>query len=408
MPQTDIIIMSKKEINRYVIIRRLIRKEINGTDAAKLLSLSVRQTKRLKAKVKKRGAVGIIHGNRGKESPLQVPIEEQRNIVALVQEKYYDFGPTLAAEKLLENHGIKRDPKTIRQIMIENNLWKPKVKKQEQHRFWRQRRSNFGEMEQFDGSYHDWFEDRAPKCCLLIAIDDATGIITAGKFVQDEGVFPVFDFWLNYLKKQGKPASIYMDKFSTYKMSQKVAIENHDLKTQFQRALSELQINPIFANSPQAKGRVEKVFKTLQDRLVKELRLNGISDICLANKYLEKTFFPKFNRQFGIEPRSKENFHRSLTAKELNELESIFSRQETRTVQNDFTVSFNNQWYQLTEKQPVTICKRDKLTVEWRLDNSIKLRLRGKYLNYMLIEKDYNRPKVKVPWVIPATISQTN
>lgn len=407
MPQTNILTMSKKEINRYDIIKRLIRKEFNGTDAAKLLVLSIRQIKRLKAKVKKKGPSGLIHGNRGKESPLRVLEKERENIASLIKEKYYDFGPTFAAEKLEEKHGIKRDPKTVRQIMIENHLWMPETKKQEQHRAWRQRRSNFGEMEQFDGSYHNWFESRAPKCCLLLSLDDASGIITAAKFAQDEGVFPVFDFWLNYLKKNGKPASIYMDKFSTYKMSQKTAIDNHDLKTQFQRALSELQIEPIFANSPQAKGRVEKLFETLQDRLVKELRLEGISDIESANKYLVKLFIPKFNKQFGVEPRGKENFHRALSARELKELEGIFSRQEIRTVQNDFTISFGNCWYQLTDKQPATICKRDKLTVELRLDNSIKMRLRGKYLNFVQIEKTYDRKKIKSPWVIPATISQT-
>lgn len=408
MLQPDIIPMSKKEIDRYEVIKRLIRKELNGADAAKILILSIRQTKRLKAKVKERGAIGLIHGNRGKDSPLRVPKEEQDEIVSLIKEKYYDFGPTFAAEKLLGNHRIKRDSKTIRSIMIDNGLWKPSTKKQEMHRSWRQRRSNFGEMEQFDGSYHDWFESRAPKCCLLIAIDDATGKITGGKFVRDEGVFPVFNFWLNYLKKNGKPASIYMDKFSTYKMSQKVAIENHDLKTQFQRALSELQIDPIFANSPQAKGRVEKLFKTLQDRLIKELRLKNISDLESANKYLENTFIPKFNMRFGVEPRGKEDFHRILTAKELKELESIFSKHETRTVQNDFTVSFDNHWYQLTGRQPATICKRDKLTVELRLDNSIRMKLRGKYLNFIQIDKIYTRKNIKTPWVIPATISQIN
>jgi hypothetical protein len=407
MPQTDIIIMSKREIDRYEVIKRLIRKELNGTTAAKLLKLSVRQTKRMKVKIKQKGAKGIIHGNRGKESPLRIPGQERKNIVSLIKEKYYDFGPTFAAEKLEENHGIKRDPKTVRQIMIENHLWAPKAKKQELHRAWRQRRTNFGEMEQFDGSYHHWFEDRAPKCCLLISLDDATGTITAGKFAQNEGVFPVFDFWLSYLKKNGKPVSIYMDKFSTYKMSQKAAIDNHDLKTQFQRALTELQIEPIFANSPQAKGRVEKLFETLQDRLVKELRLKGISEIETANRYLVKIFIPKFNRRFGVEPRGTENFHRGLTAKELKELESVFSKQADRTVQNDFTVSYGNHWYQLTDKQPATVCKRDKVTVELRLDNTIKMRLRGKYLNFVQIEKTYTRNKLKSPWVIPATVSQT-
>src|SRR3989339_535315 len=223
---TFLIPMSQKELNRYDIIKRLIRKEINGSEAANLLTLSTRQIRRLKSKVKEKG-----------------------RITFLLHRHYYDFGPTLAKEKLTEIHHIVHDPKTIRQIMIDEKLWQPKTKRQKsEYRSWRQRKSNFGEMVQFDGSYEHWFEDRADKCCLLAAIDDATGRIIKAKFAQDEGVFPVFNFWLEYLEKQGKPHSIYLDKFSTYKMTRQVALENHDLKTQFQRALEELQIEPIFAN----------------------------------------------------------------------------------------------------------------------------------------------------------------
>jgi len=404
MKEHIILTMSKKEISRYDVIKRLIRKEINGTKAAELIKISIRHAKRLKAAVKKKGAKGLIHGNRGKKGNRGLPAEEHKQIADLLKEKYYDFGPTFAAEKLSEDHQIKHDPKTIRAIMIENDLWKPKSKlKGSFHRSWRQRRSNFGEMEQFDGSYHDWLEGRGPKYCLLLSVDDATGEITDGYFDQHEGVFPVFNFWLNYLTKHGKPRSIYMDKFSTYKMNQKVAVENHDLKTQFQRALEQLQIEPIFANSPQAKGRIEKMFKTLQDRLVKELRLHNISAIEEANRYLKKQFIPAFNRKFGIKPAGDANLHGILSAKELLELPSIFSRQTKRSVQNDFTVSFNNQWYQLTKYQPVTVCKRDRIIVEEHLDGSIKIRLRGKYLNFESIAKNIRVLKKSIPWVLAAS-----
>lgn len=181
-----------------------------------------------------------------------------------------------------------------------------------------------------------------------------------------------------------------------------MALENHDLKTQFQRALEELRIEPIFANSPQAKGRVERLFNTLQDRLIKELRLNNISTINEANVFLEKTFIPAFNTKFSIEPKAKANFHTPLNSKEQKQLASIFSRHTPRIVQNDFTISFKNQWYQLTKDQPATVCKKDQVIIEERLDNTIQIRLRGKYLNYQILPV---RPKKQLqPWVLAATI----
>jgi hypothetical protein len=184
-------------------------------------------------------------------------------------------------------------------------------------------------------------------------------------------------------------------------MTQQVALENHDLKTQFQRALEELRIEPIFANSPQAKGRVERLFGTLQDRLIKELRLNNISTIDEANAFLEKTFIPNFNARFNVEPKAKANLHTPLSLKEQKQLASIFSRQTPRTVQNDFTISFENQWYQLTKNQPVTVCKKDRVIIEEHLDNTIRICLRGKYLNYQILPV---RPKRQIqPWVLAAT-----
>jgi len=397
--------MTKKDLFRYDIVRRLIRKEINGTQAANLLNLSVRQTKRLKASVAKCGPKGLIHGNRGKASNRRVPQKEKDKIVKLLKRHYYDFKPGFACEKLEENHHISRDPKTIRQIMISEKLWEPKTKKnKETHRAWRQRRSSFGEMQQFDGSYEHWFENRAPECCLLLSVDDATGRITYGMFDYDEGVFPTFDFWRKYIEIHGKPLSIYVDRFSTYKMTQKTAIENHDLKTQFQRAMEELQIEPIFAHSPQAKGRVENYFKTLQDRLIKELRLENILTIEQANNYLMNKFIPKYNAKFGIEPRNNSNLHRKLSGKEEKQLPGILSRQTVRVVQNDFTVSFDNQWYQLLPGQPATVCKRDSVIVEERINGEIFIKLRNKYLNIIPIEKrTYHRNKKSAQWVIAAS-----
>ena len=396
--------MTSKEINRYAIIKKLINKEINGTYAAELLKLSIRHIRRLKGKVKEQGVKALVHGNRNKDSKRKIPEQEKEKIVKLLHKHYPDFKPTFASEKLSERHNIKRDPKTIRQIMIDEELWKPRKKKQKEYRSWRQRKACYGEMEQFDGSYEHWFEDRGIYCCLLASIDDATSIPTKAKFAKDEGVFPVFDFWKEYLKEHGKPYSIYLDKFSTYKMNQRVAQENHDTLTQFQRAMNELHIEPISAHSPQAKGRIERLFNTFQDRLIKEMRLANISTIEQGNKFLKEVFLPQYRAKYSVEPRSKANFHKSLSLKEKTKLDSIFSRQWTRTIKNDFTVSFNKQWHQLIKDQPATIYKQDKIIVEEHLDNTIHFRLRGKYLNHQIIPE---RPKkIKdIPWIIPAKTS---
>ncbi|HEX9503051.1 MAG TPA: ISNCY family transposase [Patescibacteria group bacterium] len=394
------ITMSHQELDRYQIIQRLLRKEIENSQAAELLNLSIRQVKRLKKKVKLFGPKALAHGNRGKQSNHRLSDSKRNKIINVVKNRYPDFGPTLACEKLTELHSISHDVKTIRQIMIDEKLWKPKLKKHSEHREWRQRRECFGEMQQFDGSYHPWFEDRAPECCLLASIDDATGEITEAEFGQHETVFEVFSFWQGHLLTNGKPRSIYLDKFSTYKMNPRFAQTNHELKTQFERALKELHIEPITAHSPEAKGRVERLFGVLQDRLVKELRLHDISTIPEANRFLKRKFLPWFNKKFAKPAANSTNLHQILTIKEQQQLPAIFSKQYTRIVQNDFTISFNNQWYQLTKDQPVTICKQDQVIVEQRLDGTIKIRLRGKYLSCHIIPKRI--PNRERPWVLAA------
>lgn len=393
--------MTNREINRHSIIKKLLDKEINGTAAADLLKLSVRQIKRLKAKVKQFGPKALIHAGRGKLSNRRMPDEERKTIAEILEQKYPDFKPTFASEKLFENHNIKRDPKTIRAIMIEENLWKPGKKKKNEYHSWRKRKSCYGEMLQFDGSYHRWVEDRGEEWCLLAAIDDATGIPTKAKFDTDEGTLPVFKFWKEYTEKHGKPHSIYLDKFSTYKMSQRVATENHETQTQFQRAMSQLGIEPITAHSPQAKGRIERLFNTFQDRLVKEMRLKNISTMEDANRFLEAEFLPNYKTKYAVEPESKTNIHQPLNQKEKKKLDSIFSKQTTRLVRNDFTVSFNNQWHQLEKQQPATVRKQDTILVEEWLDGSIHFSIRDKYLNTKIITERPQKTK-QTNWIIPA------
>lgn len=397
------ITLSKREQFRYDILMRLIAQAITTAEASTLLRLSPRQTRRLKARVRQFGQSALRHGLAGRPSNRRLPERDRRRLASLLRRHYPDFGPTLAAEKLREQHGLDHDATTIRDLMIAEGLWQPRSKRQAVvHRQWRQRRSHPGELIQFDGSYEYWFEERGDKCCLLLAVDDASGAILYARFTDHEGVFPVFDFWRSYLEKHGKPVSIYLDKFSTYKMTQQTALNNHDLKTQFARAMTELGIEVIFANSPQAKGRVENKFKTLQDRLIKELRLSGINDRQEANEFLVQTFLPTFNGRFARQPRSSENLHRQLTSQEQAQLPRILSKQTERVVHNDWTISFNNQWYQLTKQQPVTVRKGDTIIVEEHPDGAIRFRLRGKYLNAAPIPK---RPTSQQgqPWILAAS-----
>lgn len=403
------ITMSQKEVKKYDIIKKLINKDLNGTEAAELLNLTVRHIRRLKGRVVEGGIAALAHSARGKASNRRIPDNERAKIISLIKKHYPDFGPTLTTEKLEERHGIKRGESAIRSIMITEGIWKPKQKKREEHREWRQRKASPGEMIQYDGSYEHWFEDRGGEICLLAAIDDATGKVWA-QFDEHEGVEPTFSFWREYIERFGKPFSVYVDKFSTYSMNHKLAKDNPDTLTQFERAMEkDLGIEVIHAHSPQAKGRVEKLFRTLQDRLIKELRLKNISSIAEANKFLEEEYLPWFNARFMVEPRGNADLHKPLAKKEKDNLDSIFSRQNKKVVRNDFTVNCRKKCYQLEKVQPVTICRRDIITVEERMDKSIHLKLRGKHLNYRLLPEppkkmnDRNNPQ----WIIPKSTAHT-
>lgn len=397
--------MSQTEIDRHDLVQRCIRKNLTESVTADLLRLSIRQIQRLKRAVRDRGPAGLIHGNRGKPSNRRMPEKQREQIIALLHRQYHDFGPTFAAEKLMKRHGIIHDPKTIRTIMIGERLWNPKKgRSRSTHRSWRQRRLHMGELIQFDGSYHHWLEDRGgtSELCLIAAIDDASGRIMHAVFGANEGVFEVFAFWKGYLERLGKPRAVYCDKFSTYKQHIPSAADQ-DRKTQFQRAMETLTIEPIFAHSPQAKGRVERLFDTLQDRLVKEMRLAGIATIADANSFLVEIFIPQFNTQFAVAPASKEDLHRPLTKKEWASLDSVFARHDERAVYNDFTIAHHTQWYQLIEKQPVTVFPKNRVTVEEWLDHSIHLRLRGKELNYETLPARPKKTAKSIPWVLTTT-----
>lgn len=372
--------MTEKELLRYDVIKDLIDNKINGTDASKQLGVSVRHIKRIKAKVIKCGIKGLAHGNRGKESNRKIKSEIIKKAKKHLKEKYSDFKPTFASEKLEENHNIKINKETVRQIMIEMGLWKLKLKKYSKQIYaWRARKGNYGEMQQFDGSYHQWFGDE--ESCLLLSVDDATGKITHAKFNYNEGVVSVFKFWKEYFNQNGLPLSIYLDKFSTYKVNHKNAVDNKDLITQFQRAMNQSGVNLITAHSPQAKGRVERMNGTLQDRLVKELKLARITTMEKANEFL-KEYIPKFNVKFAVAPNRKADLHKKLSKIIKEKLPQIFSIQDQRKVMNDYTIMFENSFFQLNREQPATVYKKDTVIVEKYLNGDIKINLKGHYLNY--------------------------
>lgn len=398
MDQNQLITMTQREAKRYDIIKDLLAKKIDGTEAAKLLGRSVRQIKRVKAAVRRFGVRGVIHGNRGQASRNKTNPEILMKAKECLHKDYNDFNPLLAQEKLWELNQIALSKETVRQLMIKERLWRPKKKTDGKKHFWRERKDNCGEMEQFDGSYHHWFEGRNEAAvgleqCLLLSVDDATGKITGAVFEDNEGVLAVFRFWKEYFLTNGLPNAIYLDKFSTYKVNHKNAVDNRELMTQFERAMNQLGVRVIHANSPQAKGRVEKMNGTLQRRLVKEMRLNGINTIEEANRFLKETFIPKFNRQFAVAPKKENDLHRKLDEPKTNELDKILSIQSERRVNNDYTVRFKNNYYQLNETQPTAVCKKDAVVIEERLTGEIKISLRGHYLNYFRLPE---RPKKEI------------
>ena len=372
------ITMTQKELARYGIIENLLGGAINGTEASMQAGLSVRHVRRLKKRVLTLGASGIIHGARGK--PGNRRIDEKLTIRAIshIKKDYHDFGPTLAAEMLDERNGVKLSVTAVKRIMVQAGIWTVKPKKPIKYRKRRKRKDYRGEMAQFDGSYHDWFE-QDKQDCLLASKDDATGCVVA-RFAPHEGVIPVLGFWKRYVKKHGKPLSVYLDRYSTYKVNIKSAKDN---LTQFERVMEKvLDIEVIHARSPQAKGRIENLFGTFQDRLIKEMRLEGIKDPVTANRFLEEVFLPKYNAKFNVMPAKKKDIHRKLTSWEKANLDSIFSRQNFRRLNNDFTVRHNNCWYQLKEAQPVAVRPGDDILVEERTDGRIYLLKNEKYLDY--------------------------
>jgi len=388
MPGEGTITMAQHELRRLHVIRKAIDKVITQKDAAEVVGLSLRQVQRMVARVKNEGDKGIVHKSRGRISNRSISDAIRRKVLKIFKATYYDFGPTLASEKLFERDKIKINDETLRLWLREEGI-PYKERKKRPHRQWRERKACFGQMVQMDGSHHAWLEDRGPWCVFMGYIDDATGI-PFGRFYTREGTNPAMDSLKRYITRYGIPQSVYLDNHTTYKSPKKQSIEN-ELKnelalSQFERAAKELGIDVIHADSPQAKGRVERLFKTFQDRLVKDLRLEKIKTIDAANNHL-KVFLPKYAKRFAVIARKTDDLHRLIP--DGMDLNGILCTKTIRALKNDFTVAHNKKLYQILDN-----IRTKKLVVEDRLDESVVIRHKDKALRF----KEINiRPKEEKP-----------
>jgi transposase len=369
-----------KEMKRYKIIEDVIAKAITQKQASEILGLTARQVRNIKNRVIKEGAEGIVHKTRGKASNNRISEEIKICIVNLSKTKYEGFSPTFLTEKLTENENLNYSKETIRKILTEAGLWTPK-KAKEKHRSRRDRRKNKGELIQLDGSIHDWFST-GEKCWLINFVDDATGD-SFGRYTKAESTKAVMKCMKEYIEKFGCPMAIYVDKDSIYKTTrvQTIAeqLENEKILTQFTRVMNELGIEVICANSPQAKGRVERSFKTHQDRLVKENKLRGITNIEEGNKFLPQ-YFKQHNKKFSVKPQNEEDMHIKVP-KNIN-LNKIFCIQSERSIAKDFTVRFESRIFQILEVQKYNVLTRNKVIIEKRLDESLHMKYKDIYLKY--------------------------
>lgn len=386
----DRIEMSQEELKRAHVIRQRLEGHLIQKEASSELMLSVRQVRRLEARLRDEGERGLIHRLRGKPSGRRIPEVLKQKALKIYQKDYYDFGPTLASEKLWERNKIGVSDETLRHWLIGAELWK--VKRRKRYRCWRERKARFGEMVQLDGSHHAWFEDRCGICTLMGYIDDATGK-KRGWFYEYEGTLPAMDSLKRYIKRYGIPLSVYLDRHSTYKGQGEAPLEaqlrGEVNLSQFERACKELSIRVIHAQSAPAKGRVERSFRTDQDRLVKEMRLEGIKTLEEGNRFLNG-YWAKHNQKFSVPAREALDMHRPVSAG-MN-LDSILCIKTPRRVRNDFTVMHNGGFYQILDK---TV--REEVIVEEHTNGKSYLTYQGQRIAFKKIQHRPAAPKPRQP-----------
>lgn len=351
--------MSYQEIDRVGIVELVEAKKLSQIEGSKQLNISTRQMRRLQKRYREEGIEGLVSKHRGKPSNNRIGEAIKSEVCKLIREKYPDFGPTLAHEKLVERHHIKFSVESIRQMMIADGLWTPKQKKNQRVFQLRPRRERFGELIQIDGSPHDWFEGRSDSCTLIVFIDDATSQLTSLQFFPTETTKAYMDVLKKHMADYGRPVSLYSDRHGIFRVNQEEA-KSGDGHTQFSRALDTLDIESIQAQTPQAKGRVERVNQTLQDRLVKEMRLKGINNLDEANAFLPE-FISDFNQRFEKPAKNKDDAHRKVLHTP-REIDLILSRHSKRKVTNELEISYEKTIYQIKGKRhrlkqkQITVC----------------------------------------------------
>src|SRR5918997_4362811 len=372
--------MSERELRRAEVLASVLAGRLTMTAAAGLMGVTRCQAHRLAGQVAEHGAAGLRHRARGRPSNRGLGPHVRQMAIASVTENYRDFGPTLASQMLLERHGLRVSRETLRQWMQEEGLWLSRKQRRQLHQP-RLRRDHFGELVQIDGSEHRWFEDRAPRCTLLVFIDDATSRLVALRFVPSESAFAYFETLKSYLTRHGRPLAFYSDKHSIFRVS-KAQAQGGQGMTQFGRALSELGIEILCANSSQAKGRVERANRTLQDRLVKELRVAGINSIEAGNAFL-----PGFNARFSVVPARSDDLHRPLNIPP-ERLRLILCRREQRYVGQQLTLSYDRLRIML-ERNEVTIGLAGKYVDTYAFaDGGLEVRWQGLSLPYRAFDKN--------------------
>lgn len=388
------ITMSNKEREQLIVFAQLKKGEIKQYEAASQLKMSVRWIRKKYRRYEQKGDKGIIHLSRGATSTKQWAGEKRVLAVNLLKEEWQGFGPTFASEKLEELHGIMVSKETLRKVMIFEGIWSAKARKLK-HRKRRERRDMKGKMVQVDGSYHDWLEGRGAWCTLLVFIDDATSELLWLEFAPRESYQGVMKATKNYIAVHGRPHEFYVDFGSVFSIN--LNNPERDKKTHWEIALEKLDVAIIHAHSPQAKGRVERSNQTLQDRLLHEMRLAGVSSINAANKFLhDSAFIEKHNKRFGVKATQQGDAHRPVSSYNLDD---IFVLRDTRILANDYTIVYQKRIFQLQPQQKTIIRPKDQIIVNTRLDGSIHLSIRKTFLNFVEIN-ERQKPKPKEPKMI--------
>lgn len=397
MSGEDKIMMSMKELRRVHLIHQVLERKLTQVHAGEVIGLSDRQIRRIIQRVREEGDPGLVHRSRGRPSSRRRDEKIKTRVLTLYEKQYGDFGPTLATEKLAEHDGIRISDETLRRWLLERGVEHFKRRKRP-HRQWRERRAHYGELIQMDGSHHDWLEGRGPACVLMGYIDDASSRVYA-RFYEYEGTIPALDSFRRYMKRSGLPRAVYADKHSTYKSPAEPTVaeqlEGREPKSQFERALEELGVEVIHANSPQAKGRVERLFGTFQDRVIKEMRLAGITTMEEANRFLGG-YLPIYNRRFAILPGQAADLHRPIP--EGLDWDGILCIKTERPLRNDFTVTHKGELYQVHDN-----VRTARVMVEERLDGTMRITHQGKRLRYHAILVRPVREAAKTPKTTPRT-----